>query len=500
MPPSSPTNRKLSNPSPTRNQLVERCSTLRGCEPCKRRKRICNGGRPCSHCIDEFHDCVYSVVSDHPRSVFTTNTARRLSSGSACETCRRRKTKCDGNSPCSFCASNGIECINNSERRKRSVVASSLSSPSNLPITSSSLATSSSPSSSSSLASATSTTSTSTAAVGDNEAIDRIEDRLRRIEKLMTAFTPSPLSQSPLTKEIKELKHAASGFRKMSSPHLQHQRPNTHVRQQRHSIHGVSSSSLKKEHSEFHRNSKPYYYKYYLYMCNSIFVFDLDNMPYASPPNSNGSSKSFDPNHTSVSSPSPPLSPRILNKSSSQHSIPNDKATNVVASSMLNLSLSPSSSSTSSSSYMQPSISTPTSPLAASNSTNDQQHQWNNTSSSSLQKEWKQSSPIPSLMGKSSFSVLYIFTCSNLTDRSTVKMYFCYNCNGLYNSSLSHLPNNSSTQFIKKYGIALIKPVYCLNFLFYTYTHTYFIFKIYLFEIKFLSFLFLFLFYYSSKI
>lgn len=250
MPPSSPTNRKLSNPSPTRNQLVERCSTLRGCEPCKRRKRICNGGRPCSHCVDEFHDCVYSVVSDHPRSVFTTNTARRLSSGSACETCRRRKTKCDGNSPCSFCASNGIECINNSERRKRSVVASSLSSPSNLPITSSSLATTSS------LASATSTTNTSTAVAGDNEAIDRIEDRLRRIEKLMTAFTPSPLSQSPLTKEIKELKHAASGFRKMSSPHLQHQRPNTHARQQRHSIHGVSSSSLKKEHTEFHRNSK----------------------------------------------------------------------------------------------------------------------------------------------------------------------------------------------------------------------------------------------------
>ncbi|KAL7323414.1 hypothetical protein PS15p_211324 [Mucor circinelloides] len=391
MPPSSPTNRKLSNPSPTRNQLVERCSTLRGCEPCKRRKRICNGGRPCSHCIDEFHDCVYSVVSDHPRSVFSTNTARRLSSGSACETCRRRKTKCDGNNPCSFCASNGIDCVNNSERRKRSVVASSLSSPSNLPITSSSLATSSDNTAmnSSNTTTSSSTSATNSAAVGDNEAIDRIEDRLRRIEKLMTAFTPSPLSQSPLTKEIKELKHATSGFRKMSSPHLQHasSRPHANARQQRHSIHSVSSSpspasALKKEHSEYHRNN---------------------NLPYASPPNSNSSSKSSSSaavNHNSISSPSPPLSPRILKQSSSQHS------TNVVASSMLNLSLSPSSSSTSSSSYMQPSISTPTSPLA-NQSTNDQQqqqHPWNhhhNTASSSLQKEWKQSSPIPSLMGKS---------------------------------------------------------------------------------------------------
>ncbi|KAF1807510.1 hypothetical protein V8B55DRAFT_1466403 [Mucor lusitanicus] len=394
MPPSSPTNRKLSNPSPTRNQLVERCSTLRGCEPCKRRKRICNGGRPCSHCIDEFHDCVYSVVSDHPRSVFSTNTARRLSSGSACETCRRRKTKCDGNSPCSFCASNGIDCVNNSERRKRSVVASSLSSPSNLPITSSSLATSSDNTALNSTTTSTNTTASATATsatagAGDNEAIDRIEDRLRRIEKLMTAFTPSPLSQSPLTKEIKELKHAASGFRKMSSPHLQHAsaRPlHTHPRQQRHSIHSVSSSSssasttLKKEHGEFHRNN---------------------GLPYASPPNSNTSSKSSSSaaNHTLVSSPSPPLSPRILKQSSSQHS------TNVVASSMLNLSLSPSSSSTSSSSYMQPSSSTPTSPLAhhPASDQQQQQHAWSqhhNTapSSSSLQKEWKQSSPIPSLM------------------------------------------------------------------------------------------------------
>ncbi|KAI8342138.1 hypothetical protein BC941DRAFT_467037 [Chlamydoabsidia padenii] len=44
---------------------------------------------------------------------------RRLSSGSACETCRRRKTKCDGGQPCAFCASNRIECIHRPSRRKR---------------------------------------------------------------------------------------------------------------------------------------------------------------------------------------------------------------------------------------------------------------------------------------------------------------------------------------------------------------------------------------------
>lgn len=46
--------------------------------------------------------------------------SRRLSSGSACETCRRRKTKCDGGQPCAFCASNRIECIHRPSRRKRS--------------------------------------------------------------------------------------------------------------------------------------------------------------------------------------------------------------------------------------------------------------------------------------------------------------------------------------------------------------------------------------------
>ncbi|KAI7890535.1 uncharacterized protein EV154DRAFT_564291 [Mucor mucedo] len=45
--------------------------------------------------------------------------ARRLSSGSACETCRRRKTKCDGGQPCAFCSSNGIKCSHRLKPKKK---------------------------------------------------------------------------------------------------------------------------------------------------------------------------------------------------------------------------------------------------------------------------------------------------------------------------------------------------------------------------------------------
>lgn len=206
MPPSSPINRKLSSAPASSTTTINNTipmtnntnrtpllysTAIRGCEPCKRRKRVCNGQKPCMPCAEGSQECVYSVVSEHPRSVFSTNAARRLSSGSACETCRRRKTKCDGGNPCGFCASSGIDCINNNnslERKKRT-------------------------------------------ASNENEAMDRIEDRLRRIERLMTAFTPSPLSKNCTTSNY---------YRKMSSPLLsaqKQQRPYRH-----HSIQGISSS------------------------------------------------------------------------------------------------------------------------------------------------------------------------------------------------------------------------------------------------------------------
>lgn len=188
----------------------------------------------------------------------------------------------------------------------------------------------------------------------DHEAMDRIEDRLRRIERLMTAFTPST---HQFSKEIKDIKRVTAGFRKLSSPHLQ--KPSslpttTDVRQQRHSIQGPYIQTEKSKSDKI--------------------------LPYPTPPHSHHHHHHdiSTPHHAASTSPSPPLSPRTLRQSSSS-----------MANSMLNLSLSPSSSTSSSSSStlyhhpIQPSTSTPTSPLA---------HHTEN--------EWKQSTPIPSLMGK----------------------------------------------------------------------------------------------------
>lgn len=44
---------------------------------------------------------------------------RRLGSGSACERCRSRKTKCDGGRPCAFCISHNVPCIHRPSNRKR---------------------------------------------------------------------------------------------------------------------------------------------------------------------------------------------------------------------------------------------------------------------------------------------------------------------------------------------------------------------------------------------
>ncbi|KAI9272140.1 hypothetical protein EDC94DRAFT_511489 [Helicostylum pulchrum] len=175
--------------------MIERCSTLKkACEQCRRRRRVCNSQRPCAHCIEQNQDCVYSVVSDHSRSVFSTQAARRLSSGSACETCRRRKTKCDGGNPCNFCATNNIECVNHSERRHLK--------------------------------------NNNTNTKPPVEAMDRIEDRLRRIERLMTAFTPSPLSSSS------------------ASANDSHK-----VRPHRHSVQGIN---VAKEQADLKRRGSPY--------------------------------------------------------------------------------------------------------------------------------------------------------------------------------------------------------------------------------------------------
>ncbi|KAI8997902.1 hypothetical protein BDB01DRAFT_772860 [Pilobolus umbonatus] len=168
MPPTSPPNSTKQPRIPQRITIQRSSTTKKACEQCRRRRRACNSQHPCSHCIEDNQECVYGVVSEHSRSVFSTQAARRLSSGSACETCRRRKTKCDGGNPCSFCINNQIECVNNAERRYQKKIP--------------------------------------------GETMDRIEDRLSRIEKLMTAFTPSPLSQTGDEHRIRPHRHSVHGM------------------------------------------------------------------------------------------------------------------------------------------------------------------------------------------------------------------------------------------------------------------------------------------------
>ena len=431
MPPSPPPNRNNHHHHQNRHILVERRSApMRTCEPCRRRKRPCNGVRPCVHCSESHIECVYSVVSDLPRSVFSTSSARRLSSGSACETCRRRKTKCDGGSPCGFCASAGIECVNNSERRKRAM---------GIPTTT-----------------GTSTTGTNQHHPPDAEAIDRIEDRLRRIEELMTAFTPT--THSPLSNGNHGHGH---GHGRM-------------VRQHRHSVQGISVAKekaelrtayalKKKQHmspppSPFdtfttpldNHNTKVSMASIPISTTTNITTSTLSNnnnnnnnittppssissansssssstsaaavaiARYATPPNSNGTNnnKRYSPpaRHTSPSPP-PPLSPTLMIRQSS--------TTNPLTSSMLNLTLSPSSStsSTSNNSSMmaapQSSTSTPAANIVAPSTPTTSNHKESSMALSSSSKphsptshwstsdnmtEWKiASSSMPSLMGK----------------------------------------------------------------------------------------------------
>lgn len=142
------------------NKIIEH-NSKRTCEPCKRRRRLCDSQAPCTHCAEANKDCVY--VQEHSPSAFPTQDTRRLSS--ACETCRRRKTKCDGGNPCVFCIVSGIECIY-PERKKNHAKPT--------------------------------------------EAIDRIEDRLQRIERLMAAFSPSFLNQAE-SHRTRPLRHSMQG-------------------------------------------------------------------------------------------------------------------------------------------------------------------------------------------------------------------------------------------------------------------------------------------------
>ncbi|CAO3698076.1 unnamed protein product [Rhizopus stolonifer] len=210
------------------------------CETCKYLNRMCNGKKPCLSCIEGSQVCVYNDLR-----VFGTNAARRLSSGSACETCRRRKTKCDGGSPCGFCASTGVECVNSgsAERKKRGT--------------------------------------------GENEAMERIEDRLRRIERLMTAFSPSTIKNCT----------TSTYYRKMSSPLLSSQKQTRAPRH--HSIHGTGSSSGQET-----KNSPP--------------LSPRQNM-FLSPSSSSSTVTSTTPSPHMQSSISTPTS---SNKSSWNHSTP----------------------------------------------------------------------------------------------------------------------------------------------------------------------------------
>ena len=68
------------------------------------------------------HSISRSRSTDSSSLVYSSTnvSTRRLSSGSACEVCRKRKTKCDGGNPCAFCAANGVECVHRATRRKKS--------------------------------------------------------------------------------------------------------------------------------------------------------------------------------------------------------------------------------------------------------------------------------------------------------------------------------------------------------------------------------------------
>ncbi|KAJ7195957.1 hypothetical protein GGX14DRAFT_674218 [Mycena pura] len=66
------------------------------CERCKRRKIRCNGQSPCMWCAKTNAACTY----DNDRE---SGFGNELKKGAACLACRRKKKKCDGKQPCQTC-------------------------------------------------------------------------------------------------------------------------------------------------------------------------------------------------------------------------------------------------------------------------------------------------------------------------------------------------------------------------------------------------------------
>lgn len=115
--------------------------------PCVYKTRNCTGQVQCQYCIAAQQQSSHNVLLNssntkpwrvaffpeyhqhHPyyqqqryssKLAFSNiqHVPRRLSSGSACETCRRRKTKCDGGQPCAYCATNRIQCIHRPTKKR----------------------------------------------------------------------------------------------------------------------------------------------------------------------------------------------------------------------------------------------------------------------------------------------------------------------------------------------------------------------------------------------
>jgi hypothetical protein len=85
-------------PAPTPDTALnpaQRSTRKKTCTNCSRKKKVCDGDRPCGRCrrVGEGETCEYRVKSARP----------------ACLNCRRRKQRCDYGEPCARCERNGEE-------------------------------------------------------------------------------------------------------------------------------------------------------------------------------------------------------------------------------------------------------------------------------------------------------------------------------------------------------------------------------------------------------